>query len=1110
MGLLERQSFAQGWVPDADAVNGPANGLLRMDNCVLDELGIVSLRAGSATINGSPLADLDVHSLFTTVLSGTRQRMVGAGSSVYANGSSIVSGMTGSGDVAFGSHLGQILFARGSSTKKYDGASVRHWGISNGGAAPTIGSTTTDGKVMATCDSGEAPPFVINEDDGTGLTYATGQDGTANGAIIINPDTDTGRGTLTKTFAASTDFTAYDAGGVGTDNDLLQFYVYVTAPEQLLSVKIMVDVNSGSTNAFQDDYYQWEFATDDAASISPTSHAPIPPKLETQFEGGSILRARLDDNLTDVVNNPVFTLRTDKPIVNAGWSKLAVRRGDMQRVGSTFGKDWKTVKAVRLVVQTIAATPIQFDSIKFVANPLSGRYKWCYVLAYNSGAYVGKSAPSPLSAEFQIQAGGAVVTIPAASRDGANELWLFRFGGVMDGFYRVAVATSPSAGSFTINDAALSDIDVMTINVKLEADNATPPDNIIGIAGPYFDRVFCLTSSGYLYPSRRLNPDSFSTGQAIRVTGADETPLWIRRGFGGLYIGTSKDIYTLEGDGSEQPDGSVNFIKREQNVDHPPINDAVVASGSLLIYFAEDGWRAMTGSGSQSLTGMTSLFYRGQTRHGRGPVNTMTGRFRAAISKGQLVTMFPENTETTSTARVARQAPAHDAGWYYHVYPQAFRTIYREPDGTLLAGDTAGYVWQLDTGTTDGGTKIPIVIWTKIDDDNQAFKRKDPWDLRARLDTGGDTVTIAIHQDGSSSPAGTVPATLTGESIATGSLEGYAACQQIQLRMTGTLAMFRLYSFAVAYRDHPLLAFFMEPKPVTPSATRRRFSGLNIIIDTLSGDASVLAILDNAGLVRFTVNTDTAEARSLTFPTVIGRDLWANIGKPSGGFELYEITPRVIEELPPVVQGRLPQIAGGSHGVKTLSGIELKVCTLGAYRTFTVYLDGVAATQTFTIATGAYEPDEVTLAFTTAQTGRLIALEVDGDVELYAPWAPIISSRQPLGVRTWDSGPIDLGSPELTWLRRLDVKVNAGADLVVKAYMDGALVTTQTIPVHPVNVDTIVAVDFPRGTKGRQARLVFTSAASFFPYWIRVRERVTTSVTDKKQPKIPVTLGGVS
>src|SRR6266487_180318 len=98
MELLERRDFRGGWQPDCDAAGAPVTGLLRFDNLVLDQ-GIPTLRLGSSKL--ATYSDLDIHSLFTAVLAGTKYRLVGAGNTVYSNGSSIATSMAGSGDIAF-------------------------------------------------------------------------------------------------------------------------------------------------------------------------------------------------------------------------------------------------------------------------------------------------------------------------------------------------------------------------------------------------------------------------------------------------------------------------------------------------------------------------------------------------------------------------------------------------------------------------------------------------------------------------------------------------------------------------------------------------------------------------------------------------------------------------------------------------------------------------------------------------------------------------------------------------------------------------------------------------------------------------------------------------
>src|SRR4051812_32219994 len=106
MEILDRTDFSRGWVPDSDATGGPKNALLRADNLVLEQ-GTPVLRPPARKIAFLP--DADVHSLYTAVLNGTRYRFAGAGNNVSVNGSNLT-GVDGSGDVAFGSAFGQVLF----------------------------------------------------------------------------------------------------------------------------------------------------------------------------------------------------------------------------------------------------------------------------------------------------------------------------------------------------------------------------------------------------------------------------------------------------------------------------------------------------------------------------------------------------------------------------------------------------------------------------------------------------------------------------------------------------------------------------------------------------------------------------------------------------------------------------------------------------------------------------------------------------------------------------------------------------------------------------------------------------------------------------------------
>jgi hypothetical protein len=1209
MGFLARSNWSKGWVPDADAVNGPVDGFLRGDNLTLDEVGALVLRGPSTKINGVALADLDVHSLFTAVLTGTRYRMTGASNGVYANGAGIVAGMAGAGDVSFGSYQGQILFARSTSKKKYDGATVRNWGIAMTGAAPTLAALAPDSKTLASGDSTEAPAFTAPE--GTGPAYATGQDLTVNGSIQITPSSTTGRGVLEKVFAAETDFTVYDGGQTGGDNDLLQFYVYITEPSALLELTVMVDVNGASTNRFQDDYYTFTVRNGETIPLLTAEEGGRQRPAGTPITGFAVRRVIGSHGFaaaTSPTQPPASKLRPDAPVGNAGWNRVQIPRGQFERIGSTAGKDWKTVQALRLVVTTTgggAGSVVRFDNVKLIGGnqrPLTGAYQWIYMLVYNSGTYTGKSPASAPSAQLELQVGAATVTFPAdGARDSqANEIWLFRMGGTLDQFYRVGVKTGVvGTGAITFDDT-LSDQDALVLNLPLEVDNALPPDNIIGIAGPYYTRVFALTATD-LYPSRRFTPDTFANSQAIHIAGADETCYWVKKTLGGLYVGTSKDIYRLEGTGAELPDDTIDFVLTPLNIDHPPIGAAVTQEGNDLVYLADDGWRAVSGSGSVSLSGATSLLYQGKTRHGISPVNLATGRFRAAIVKGRLTAITPEGASTT-TSTVLYRVDVKTGQWLRAVYPASWRSIAREPDGTLIAGDTAGFVWVLDdaAGSGDATATIPVTFWTTVDDDGAPFARKDPLDLRCLLDTGNVASAVAVHLDNAGSAATTLAPTLNGLGIFAADISAIAAFTRAQLRITGSFLTFRWESLSLAYHTLPMpfrgrtvetngnyagekvltglkiractlgvsrtftpyldgvalptfaftsatdepdtyiyqftatqtatdLSFSVdgdielydweplvlyqlpvrlkiwENKPLERSPVRRRFGGLVLQIHTRGATATVTPVVDGVDQPALTIATTDLSAAVLTFNTVVGRDLWARISSATP-FNALAVEPIVLETLPQWMKGLTPRSQFGSPGVKTLSGLQLRLCTLGAQRVITPVLDGTSQSS-FTVASGSDDPIDATLAFVGAKEAVEIAFSVDGNIELY-DWKPLITAQRPLGIRAWDSGPLDLGTQDLVWVRAVRLKVRAGAPLTITPWFDGVPFASVTTDGLTTGVDTVVLIPVGRGYVGRQPRLVVTSTAPFYPYWIEFTRRLTGYASAKPTITVPALVGG--
>ncbi len=1113
MGLLYRKDYSRGWLPSVDANNCPDNGLLRMDNCVLDEIGNVGARPGMAKINAAALADIDVHSLYTCNISGTRYRMAGAGGSVYANGASIKGSLTGSNiDMQFAAYLGQIFFSRSTEKWKYDGTTVRPWGIAAPGAstiaAVPISSSTKD---FATCKSSESPAIASNE--GT-QSFVTDKDGNATSATQIIADATTFRGTSTRTLSAQTDYTTYSAGITASDDDVVEMYVKVDDPTFLDSVTLEIDVNDGTFNTF---YYSYTWNVHDVVDITLSNDQAIANSLDIEGPDRQSILSRMVD--TGAVS---AQFRPDK----AAWNYLSVKRGQMTSVNATGPVfNWSTVKAIRVTFSGPSQATCVFQGIRLVGGsttPLDGTYVWRYLYVRDTGGpYVATGIVSNDSNISILKNQGATITIANPTDTQVTHAWVYRMGGTLDRFYRTAVKTiSAYTGTTTVVDAT-DDITALNDNIYLETDNTLPPSSMVGISEDYYTRIFCLTST-YLYPSRKLNPEAFSAGQSIRIGGGTEINYWIRRALGGLYIGTSKDIYRLDGTGDENDDGTVDFKLTNVNIGNPPISPAHAVEGNAITYLAADGWRQFTGQDSIRVGGLHTYssginvggvpdvdpLYRGITCYDVPPVNiadpAATPYFRAAIAKGKLVAVTPEGSQSFSSKVIHR----YDFGlqrWYRHTYfndtvgplTQGFRSLFREPDGTLIAGDNSGFVWTLDTGIQDGDVDIPVTIWTKNDDNGQPMNRKDLWDYQTRL---RGVARVDFYLDGHSPPALSVSAVAGAAGTYSTSLDGLPACTTIQRRFTASNGAFRLLDENIQYREHPTITRFQEEKPGSASAKRRRFGGLTIQADTLGGTAVVTPVLDDVDQAAQGLSTTNPDLRTISITSAVGRDLWAKIAAP-GGVEVYGIQPIVLEELPQQFEGRVGDSTFSYDGEKVLAGLKFTVCTLGQLVTLTPILDGVALpASALSVISDTDLPSVVTLQFPSPQTATKISYETDGVVEMYS-WEPVVLYKNPMRRLVWDTGPIAIpGTANLAWLRQVKLKVNTPVDLTLTPYLDGVAQAPVTVPTgRRRNVATVFEAPLGRGVKAREPRLLITASAGneFQPYWIELYYSTTGNQTQK-------------
>jgi hypothetical protein len=237
-----------------------------------------------------------------------------------------------------------------------------------------------------------------------------------------------------------------------------------------------------------------------------------------------------------------------------------------------------------------------------------------------------------------------------------------------------------------------------------------------------------------------------------------------------------------------------------------------------------------------------------------------------------LYALTPEGSDTTSTATI-HAFSFSKARWYRYTYPQAFRSILAEPDGTLIAGDASGYVRTLDSAThTDDGSAIPVVWWTRSDDDGQPFTYKEPMNLQIRADTGGGTASIAFHLDGSATADSTVTTAQAITDTGVLSLAAVSQATQFQMRLTGSFSTFTLRGWAVSYRDNPMPLVVHDTNFVDLTTGGMVWVRRIRVKANSPGDMTLTPYYDgSAGTVR-TISVGSYADKVYTFETNLGRD----------------------------------------------------------------------------------------------------------------------------------------------------------------------------------------------------------------------------------------------
>lgn len=910
MASINRKNWPLGWTPASNAVNGNPDGLLRMDNLQLNDEGVVSIVKGSQKLNTTAFSNY-VANCFSKYINGVKYRYahISSGSILRASGNfatttTILSGAHAN-DSAFAATLGEVIVSSNKISKRDNGTNVYDLTVEKPPAAPVVTADSVPFKDVG------APTWNNWTSGGIGTT--------TNFATYVETDVDT-----TELQGVSEVSVAIDTKVTGSS---------IVSPDDGFQCSVRI----GNTQFLKK--FRIEFMLDSLA-VPGTYYFK-------EWENG--------------VNTP-FNL--GKSI----WTVLEAKRSEFTRRGSNNGLNWSNVVGMRIifVCENGVSNDNLFNNAWFIggtSGPLNGLYEYMQVNVDNTGTYESVSEMSDIaSGVFIYHGSGHVVPNNTATDPSINRAWIFRRSmptsddrldpPALDRWYRVLELTdlnSPVTDSMSDEDALLLNI---TYNTNLTATTSIPHD-ILGIIADFNNRTLYMTYKD-IYISAINNPGLIDSSLTITLSGDTTTRnLWIRKvSEGTIYIGTSEDMFVLSGSLVYLPDGTIDINVRSLGVNSAPIASEVDATESTLYYMAADGWRALSGTGTQLISVPLNQLFQGDYRHGLAAIQIYpmdAARYPVAIAKHRLWVSTPllDGSRSTFVYDIKNQ--------YWFRYDLAPQCMYTEEDGKLIAGFGGGsgnFLREIDYGNAlDQITGQTIELRTPYMDNQAPNSRKISFVLRISADTGNQNITIAVAKDGLDSYTTVLTGAFNGKEeqlIDISSIVGDAFSYALKITGTG-LFEFKLYHMEFIFDQQPEQATFVKiPDSNLGTVARKRFISYPFTINTLGNNVTFTPIIDGVAQASSTV---TLNRKGTYIHYFNAEEIGTDIGGTLSGakFELHNIdlNEAVSEKLPiPSKFVRIPNNNFGSPFMKRLRVIPMVIDTRGQNVTYTPSVDGVTKTAT--------------------------------------------------------------------------------------------------------------------------------------------------------------------
>ena len=980
MATLYRDQWPLGWTPNSDEFSGNPQGLLRADNLTHDEDGILSLIRGTKKISSGPFGNLITELFSVTMNLATasaglipdnakiRYAALNGGTQVIRNYGGtfnetifdlgiVASGGSNQG-VAFGFAFGHVFILSGTQKFKDNGIVQSPLGIPQANT-PVISVNPPPTIYLSPLDANP------NEDDYTEWEVFENESVFTAHAdyCVVDSNATSFRASALRGLTNAFSIDALKLGGVdntGQSEDIFSFSVRISDTSKFVRVQVtffLKPLSLAKTSIEFSDYYEldWNIELPRESFIEPTA----PDEFSSEDRIEFIEAARREFETAHPIQiNTAFNLGEDV------WSKLQCKRSDFFRVGTDDSLNWKDVKGIRVTfVDTIGDRTYVFADLKFEGGsngPLTGTYIYRQVDVQNNGFFLEKSLASNASAEVDTIKTSTQVSTSVVHPQ-ANECWIFRAGGSLNGYYRIKKLTGAAGfnpGTFT---DTYSDVDALRENVKIDDFQQNLPDDIHGMATNFKGRNWYINFSS-IFPSYRDNYSAYDSRYVLEISGQPvEYNLFITKLTNDvLVLATNVDFYQITGSAGTIIQGDIEFFDINivpMGIKSPAISRTFTVHEGNLFYLASDGIRVLAGSSCTLMTDFIDLLFRGHTRHGLAPVRISTSLneyYYIQISKGRL--LF--STSLSDNRRALLIYDFTDKRWRYedHGDNDSISAIFTEEDDTVIYSTASfgdKFLKILDTGTKlNEISNIPFKFLTCWDHNGQPRNRKDSYICKIVADSGNNPITVTLRGFTGADSASLDNVTKIHTEILTfnGKQEKHfpifntlERVKYYQLELSGLSDVLKIYNFSVDYDPRPeQLSVLRIPPTNFGIAGRKRIFEIPMIIDTLGNSIEFTPILD--GLSQTTSLHGTSD-KTVSTHLFIDEKIAFNVGGILRGtlFEFYElIQPREIELLPdPVRYKFIPYNNLGTGSRKRIIQYAIIIDTRGYNVLMTPIIDGI-------------------------------------------------------------------------------------------------------------------------------------------------------------------------